>query len=138
MSNNSGKLTSVHVIESASVQRAVFVTVLAFAFFLAMMVVYYLRQNLVFFVLASAFLVVYLAMMFSLIMLRRSAVEVYENGINLRKRYTAWGDIVAISEDGVVSVNGGKDITLPSALIERKRLIEFIGSKISRSIGQQL
>lgn len=130
MSNISGKLLSVHPIAPAYVQRAVFVTVLSFAFFIATMVVYYLRQSLVFFVLASAFLVVYLAMMFSLIMLRRSTVVVYENGIDLRKRYTAWGEMAGISDDGVISVNAGKDITLPSALGERAALVKFIRSRI--------
>lgn len=52
-------------------QRAAFVAVLSFLFFLAMMFTYYIRQSLLYFLLATAFLVVYVITMISLFRLRR-------------------------------------------------------------------
>src|SRR5437773_12397915 len=43
----------------AQVQRAVFIAVLSFLFFLAMMIVFYIRQSMLYFLLATAFLIVY-------------------------------------------------------------------------------
>ena len=55
----------------AQLQRAAFIAVLSFLFFLAMMFTYYLRQSLLYFLLATAFLVVYVITMISLFRLRR-------------------------------------------------------------------
>jgi Ca2+/Na+ antiporter len=56
----------------AIVQRAVFVAVLSFLFFLAMMFAYYLRGSVLYFLLATAFLIVYIVTMISFVRLRRS------------------------------------------------------------------
>jgi hypothetical protein len=57
----------------AQLQRAVFIAVLSFLFFLAMMFTYYIRQSALYFLLASAFLIVYLITMISFVRLRRSS-----------------------------------------------------------------
>ncbi len=57
----------------AQVQRAVFIAVLSFLFFLAMMFAYYVRQSLLYFLLATAFLIVYFVTMVSFVRLRRKA-----------------------------------------------------------------
>lgn len=56
----------------AQVQRAVFIAVLSFLFFLAMMFAYYVRQSLLYFLLATAFLIVYFVTMISFVRLRRN------------------------------------------------------------------
>ena len=56
----------------AQVQRAVFIAVLSFLFFLAMMIVFYVRQSMLYFLLATAFLIVYIITMISFVRLRRS------------------------------------------------------------------
>lgn len=55
----------------AQAQRAVFIAVLSFLFFLAMMFAYYIRQSMLYFLLATAFLIIYFVMMFSFVRLRR-------------------------------------------------------------------
>ena len=55
----------------AHLQRAVFVAVLSFLFFLAMMLMFYIRQSFLYFLLATAFLLVYIVMMISFVRLRR-------------------------------------------------------------------
>jgi len=52
-------------------QLAVFIAVLSFLFFLAMMFAYYIRQSAVYFLLATAFLIIYLITMISFIRLVR-------------------------------------------------------------------
>lgn len=56
---------------AAQLQRGVFVAVLSFLFFLAMMIAFYIRQSMLFFLLATAFLIVYLVTMISLFRLRK-------------------------------------------------------------------
>ena len=55
----------------AQLQRAVFIAVLSFLFFLAMMFAYYIRQSALYFLLATAFLIVYLITMVSFVRLLR-------------------------------------------------------------------
>lgn len=55
----------------AQLQRAVFIAVLSFLFFLAMMTMFYIRQSMLYFLLASAFLVVYIVTMISFVRMRR-------------------------------------------------------------------
>jgi hypothetical protein len=57
---------------AAQVQRAVFIAVLSFLFFLAMMVAFFVRQSILYFLLATAFLIVYIFTMVSFVRLRRS------------------------------------------------------------------
>ncbi len=53
-------------------QRAVFIAVLSFLFFLAMMFAYYIRQSPLYFLLATAFLIIYIVTMISFVRLRKS------------------------------------------------------------------
>jgi hypothetical protein len=56
---------------AAQVQRAAFVAVLSFLFFLGMMFAFYIRQSMVYFLLATAFLIIYLVTMVSFVRLRK-------------------------------------------------------------------
>ena len=52
-------------------QRAAFMAVLSFMFFVAMMFAFYIRQSALYFLLATAFLIIYLLTMISFVRLRR-------------------------------------------------------------------
>lgn len=54
-----------------NIQRAAFIAVLSFLFFLAMMLAYYLRGSVLYFLLATAFLIVYIITMISFVRLRK-------------------------------------------------------------------
>lgn len=56
---------------SAHIQRAAFLAVLSFVFFLAMMVAYYVRGSILYFLLATAFLIVYIVTMVSFVRMRK-------------------------------------------------------------------
>ena len=104
-------------------QRAVFTVVLSFLFFLAMMIAYYIRQNIGYFLLASAFLVIYIVMMVSLYMQRRNVVEVLENGLRYKKDEVTLDQIASVSDDGIVTLRNGRQITLPKSLDQFPKLI---------------
>lgn len=126
---NLGKLIAVHPIAPAYVQRAVFIAALSFIFFLAMMFAFYLRGNFPFFILASAFLVIYLVMMFSIVMQRRSVAEVFDGGLGFRNNQIAWDEMAEISEIGVVELKNGKQIVLPQTLSDFEKLVAFLRSR---------
>ena len=121
-----GRLTAVHVIAPAYVQRAVFMAVLSFMFFLAMMFAFYVRQSLIFFLLSTAFLIVYLITMFAWVMQRKANVEVYENGIKYRKNIVLWNEITDVSEKGEVTFRFGKTTTVPGTINNAEKLIAEI------------
>ncbi len=125
-----GKLIAVHPIAPALVQRAVFIAALAFMFFLAMMFTFYLRQNILYFLLASAFLVLYLVMMFALLMQRRSTVEVCENGFRTKKQSILWTDVVSISDEGIVEMASGKNVALAPSVVDFEGLRGLIRNRV--------
>lgn len=95
-----GKLISVHGIAPVYLQRAVFTVILSFLFFLGMMFAFYLRQSLGYFLLASAFLVVYLITMFSWVLQRKNVVRICEKGIEYRKFSAHWDEIETVRQTG--------------------------------------
>ena len=127
-----GRLVAVHPITPAYVQRAIFIAVLSFLFFMAMMFAFYLRQNIGYFLLATAFLLVYLVTMFSWISHRRSVVKVFERGIEYKSRSLEWDEVVAVSEGRVIVITpkDGRPIELPSAISEPAALARNIRSHI--------
>ncbi len=121
-----GKLVAVYPLAPAYIQRAVFITVLSFLFFLAMMVVYYIRQNLMYFLLATAFLIIYLVTLFSWFVQRRSIVQLHEGGISFKKQTAAWDEIADVDDKGVISLKDNQKIILPGALNDLEGMIRLI------------
>ena len=133
--NQLGKLVAVHAIAAEHVQRTVFIGVLSFVFFLAMMVMFYIRENLLYFLLASAFLIVYVVTLLSWIVQRRAVVKVYEKGLNYKKRTALWTEIeqvTATGETGQVIVRSQKPILLPKTLSDFDALIRSIRNHCSQ------
>lgn len=128
-----GRLLSVHGIAPAYLQRAVFIVVLSFLFFLIMMFVYYARQSLVYFLLASAFLLLYLITMFSWVMQRRNIVSVYENGVSYRGRSASWSEIHRVDDKGTLHITNGKPMVLPQTLHESERIMNLIKRNLRKT-----
>lgn len=125
-----GRLTVTHVIAPAYIQRAVFIAVLSFMFFLAMIFAAYIRPHILYIFLSTAFLIVYLITMFSFVMQRKANVEVYENGFRYRKNIVLWNEITGVSEKGLVSVDK-KGIALPQTISDFPALVTNILRNIS-------
>ncbi len=128
-----GKLVAVYALAPEHIQRAVFIAVLSFAFFLAMMTVFYIRQNILYFLLASAFLAIYIVTLLSWIVQRRSVVRVYENGLNYKKRTALWSEIESVNDSrdvGEVIVRDEKPIILPKTLSDFDCLLTSLRQRI--------
>jgi hypothetical protein len=124
-----GKLIAVHALSPAHIQRAVFITILSFLFFLAMMFGFYIRQSIVYFVLASAFLIVYILTMFSWVAQRKTLLQVFENGIGYKKRKAGWDEITEVRADGTIVLNKGKEIVISPAINNLDKALVMIRSK---------
>lgn len=132
--HNLGRLVSVHGLQPAYLQRAVFVVVLSFLFFLGTMVIFYLQQGFVYFLLSTAFLVIYLVTMTSWILQRRNVVKLYENGIEYRKYSWLWNEIDSISAGEantvVVSSKSGAKFTISATISGLDQIVRTIKSKL--------
>ena len=124
-----GKLVAVHVLAPEHIQRAVFIAVLSFVFFLAMMVMFYLRENLLYFLLASAFLVVYVITLLSWIVQRRSVVNVFQNGISFKKQTALWDKISGVDDNGTVTLQSQNKILLPRSLNDLDGVVALIRAR---------
>lgn len=98
------------------------------------MVIYYLQQGFVYFLLSTAFLVIYLITMTSWILQRRNVVKIYENGIEYRKFSCLWNEIGSISagESNTVLVKtkaGGK-FTIPAAISGLDKIVAALKKNI--------
>jgi len=125
-----GKLIAVHGVAPAHLQRAVFIAVLSFMFFIAMIFAFYILQNILYFLLSTAFLIVYLITMFAIIRQRRSAVEVFENGVKYRKQAARWSEIEAIKADGTIEISGNESIVIPSSMSDFSGLMAFLKGRM--------
>ena len=98
---------------------------LSFIFFMTMMFAYYLLKSIGYFLLATAFLLIYIATMYSFLTLRKKVVEVFENGLRMGSDHMLWNDIESVDEKGNMRFQS-KDLTIPTSLHERDALIAHI------------
>jgi len=139
---NLGKLEAVYGIAPVYLQRALIVIVLSFVFFLIMLIAFSVRQNIGYFVLATAFLIVKLFTLFGWMMQRKKTVVLYQNGLTLGKKVCRFDEIerIGLKETGkipggekiegeIVTVSGEK-IILPGAIDKIRDLIDRIEEKI--------
>lgn len=104
---------------------------LSFIFFTGMMLMLYIRQNLVYFLLASAFLVIYLVMMSSFFMARKKTVEVYENGLRIGRETIFWSDIDSIDDDGSLTRSRTpKTIAIAFSIVRRDELLAHVRGRL--------
>ena len=146
-----GKLETTHGIAPAYMMRAVVVAVLSFVFFLLMLVGFYIRQNIGYFLLSTAFLVVYVLTMFGWLAQRRKLLKVYENGFSYKKFAAGWDEIDSIEVKmisrpvGGAEINcevtkiGGEKIVLSEVIEDCAKIIERISAEIEkRSAPEQI
>jgi hypothetical protein len=128
-------MIAAHPVAPIYVQRAVFIAVLSFLFFLGMMLAFYLRQSLGYFLLATAFLFVYLATMFSWFTMRKRFVRVFENGFEFKNARHLWSEVDAISSSlpVLITLKTGKSIELPSTIAELDLLVRQLRSRVAQS-----
>lgn len=129
-----GKIISIHGVQPALVQRAAIVAVLAFIFFLAMLVGFSIRQNLGYFVLSCAFLVVEIFTLMGLFAHRRTILQIFEKGLCYKKECRGWSEIGSITPEktGVkIACKDGTEIIIPNTLQHIDYALKTISSSIN-------
>lgn len=105
-----GRLETVYGIAPAFMQRAAMVAALSFVFFIAMMVAFYIRQNVGYFLLATAFLLVQLLTLFGWLAQRRAEFKIYEKGFVYKKQACAWDEIESMAVKSESRLVGGEKV----------------------------
>ncbi len=90
------------------------------------MVVFYVRESILYFLLASAFLVIYLVTMLSWILQRKNVVQVFEGGFSYKSRHASWDQISAVGDDGTVVLTDEKQIVISPAIDHLAQLLDLI------------
>lgn len=131
---NLGKLIDVHGTSPIFLQRAAIVAGLTFVFFLAMLIVFYTRQQIGYLVLATAFLVVNFFTMIGLFMQKRNVVKVHENGFRYRNTSVSWHEITIANSDEhlglVIAKMNGEQLTIPRSVEGLNKLADHIRDRI--------
>src|SRR5687767_7545675 len=121
-----GPLVSAHGISPVFLQRAAIIAVLAFLFFLITLAFFYLQQQFMYFVLSSAFLVIYIFTMVSWVLQKKNVVSIYENGIARRKFVSTWDEIKSVTAEagsGITIVKSdGESLTIPKTTADIGRI----------------
>lgn len=125
MPANLGKLVGVYGVAPAILQRAVFLAVLSFLFFLSMMIVYYIRDSPLFFLLATAFLLVYVVTDLSSTTASRYR-PIIRAWNRVQETRLAWDEIGAVADDGRITVTTGKSLQVPQTLDRLPELLRLI------------
>ena len=111
-----GRLVSVHGTSPVYLQRAAIITGLSFVFFMGTLLIFYSEQSIGYFILSTAFLVVYIFTLIGWVMQKRTLVSIYENGIAYRKFTSSWDEIKSVTADsksGITIVKStGDSITI--------------------------
>lgn len=112
-------------------QRAAIVAVVSFMFFLGTLIAFYIRQHVGYFILSTAFLVVYILTLISWLLHKRNAVSVYENGLRYRKFRAAWNEIEAVNADKTglqIVKNKDEKVVIPPSMLGFESIVAAVRS----------
>jgi hypothetical protein len=132
---NLGRLISTHSTSPVYLQRAAIVAVVSFVFFLAMLVVLYIRQQLGYFLLSTGFLIVYVFTLIGWVMQKRNVVGVYENGLKYKKFQAAWDEIASVNanSDGLeIARNKREKIRIPPSVTGYERIVRAVKQGVEK------
>lgn len=131
--NDLGDFISRHATSPRSLQRSAVVAVMAFFFFLVMMAAFYARQWFVYFLLATAFLIVNLFTLAGIWLQKRNKVRLYENGLIYKKDVVIWDEITRLRLDAksglTLELADARELTIPAVIQGLPRIVEHINSR---------
>jgi hypothetical protein len=129
-----GRLISTYLTAPAFIQRAAIIAIVSFLFFLAMLLMFSARGQMLYLVLAAAFLVVNVFTLIGFVMQRRNEVKVFENGIAYRGSQVEWEDLVSaeIDPSGQLKLQTRQEstIVIPKTIANIGKLDEYIRHQI--------
>jgi hypothetical protein len=124
--NELGRLISTHGISPVFLQRAAIVATISFLFFMAGLLFFYIQQSIAYFVLSTAFLVVYIFTMVGWVLQKKNIVQVYENGLTYKKFGSLWNDLKSVRSDsraGITLVKtDGETITISRTIADVEKI----------------
>ncbi len=130
-----GSLISSHRTAPAFLQRAAIVAGLSFLFFLATLLMFYMQQRLMYFILSSAFLVVYIFTMIGWVLQKRNVVSIHEHGIVYRKFASRWDEIRSVKADAdagiTITKSSGESVNIPKSVSDIGRVALLIRNNLS-------
>jgi len=118
-----GKLQGVYGTSPVFLQRAAIVAIVSFLFFLAMLVAFSIRQNLGYFLLATAFLIVQLFTLFGWVTQRKNELRLFENGFTYRKHTCFWDEIASMNLIMMSRLIGGEKISCEILKINGAKIV---------------
>jgi len=122
----------VHRTAPSFIQRAAVIALLSFAFFLAMLIAFLVRQQVGYLVLAAAFFVLNIFTLIGFVVQRQNIVNVFENGFRFKKSKIAWDDVLSVDGDeaGLSIVKKDRTvIKIPRSIDDLGRLNALIREK---------
>ena len=130
-----GRVVSIHGTSPVYLQRGAIVAILSFVFFMSMLVVFYVSQQIIYFILSTAFLIVYIFTLIGWVMQKRNTVSIYENGIGHRSFTAAWDEIQSVKADETSGIRvekvDGKTVTIPRTISDFAIIVGTIKSHLS-------
>ena len=116
-------------------QRAAIVAALSFLFFLIALFFFNTQRSIGYFILSSAFLVVYVFTMIGWVMQKRNTVSIFENGIAYRKFTSSWNDLKSVTSNtksGItLSKSGGESITIGTSVADLDKIAVAVRRRLS-------
>ncbi|HEX8287915.1 MAG TPA: DUF6585 family protein [Pyrinomonadaceae bacterium] len=118
-----GKFQRVYGTSPVYLQRAAIIAVVSFVFFLAMLIAFSIRQNIGYFLLATAFLLVQLLTLFGWITQRKNELKLYENGFEYRKNVYLWNEIKTTKMKTESRMLSGRKINFEITKINGEKIV---------------
>ncbi|HJS51791.1 MAG TPA: hypothetical protein VJ781_07805 [Pyrinomonadaceae bacterium] len=129
-----GRVISTYLTAPAFIQRAAIIAIVSFLFFLAMLLAFSARGQMIYLVLAAAFFVVNIFTLTGFVIQRRNEVKVFEKGIAYRGRQAEWDDLVSTEIDPTGQLNlqtrQQSKIVIPKTIANIGKLDEYIRHQI--------
>ena len=129
-----GKLVTTYPTAPTFVQRAAIVAIVSFLFFLAMLLAFSLRGQMLYLVLAAAFFVVNIFTLIGFVVQRRNVVNVSERGLAYGNSRIEWDDLVSAELDpsGQLNLQTRQEstIVIPKTIANIGKLDEYIRHQI--------
>ena len=101
------------------------------------LLIFYTQQSIGYFVLSTAFLVVYIFTLIGWVMQKRNVVSIYESGIAYRKFTSTWDDIESVTADpksGITIVKtNGDSITIGKTISDIGRIALVVKQNLPSS-----
>lgn len=109
------------------------VAILSFVFFMAMLIAFYIRQHFGYFLLSTAFLIVFIFTMIGWWMQNRNTLYIHDWGIVYRRFSASWTDLKSVepAENGLLlKTSGGETVTIARSTAGFETIKPYIISRL--------